>query len=361
MKLLTRYLNKAILACQLLFSQLQKLLAITHLYNHKKLEAHKVTIYYIIIIIQTFQEVFLIFNKTGQVKEIFFVAGLAWSPVYVVAAEEPVLFEAGFHCAGRLYEEDIRDFLNGRNPKTLFLTHVHWDHCGSTAYLKKCFPGLKVAASRISAEIIRRPNAQNLMKRLSQDVIPLVGQVHGVDKDKLIQDSFEPFEIDIIVDGGQTLNIGGGLTLQVIATPGHTRDMLSFYIPEKRVLFATESAGVLDQADQIIPEFLVDYDLYMASLKELKKLDIDVLCQGHHFVFVGDDVKRFFDRSLEAAKKFRDDVQDLLISEGGSIERVVHRIKARQYDTNRGVKQSEKSYLLNLTARVTHLARKLQN
>jgi len=72
-------------------------------------------------------------------------------------------------------------------------------------------------------------------------------------------------------------------------------------------------------------------------------------------------VKRFFDRSLEAAKKFRDDVQDLLISEGGSIERVVHRIKARQYDTNRGVKQSEKSYLLNLTARVTHLARKLQN
>ncbi|MFZ2799055.1 MAG: MBL fold metallo-hydrolase, partial [Syntrophorhabdus sp.] len=189
----------------------------------------------------------------------------------------------------------------------------------------------------------------------------LVGQVHGVDKEKLIQDSFEPFEIDIIVDGGQTLNIGGGLTLQVIATPGHTRDMLSYYIPEKRVLFATESAGVLDQADQIIPEFLVDYDLYIASLKELKKLDIDVLCQGHHFVFVGDDVKRFFDRSLEAAKKFRDDVQDLLISEGGSIERVVHRIKARQYDTNRGVKQSEKSYLLNLTARVTHLARKLQN
>jgi len=49
-----------------------------------------------------------------------------------------------------------------------------------------------------------------------------------------------------------------------------------------------------------------------------------------------------------------------LKAEGGSIERVVQLIKRRQYDTNRGVKQSEQAYLLNLTTRVTHLAKKFE-
>jgi len=294
------------------------------------------------------------------VKDILYVAGLAWSPVYLLATDEPVLFEAGFHCAGRLYEDDIKSIIGGRNPKMLFLTHVHWDHCGSTAYLKNIFHGLKVVASRRSAEIVKRPNAQKLMQKLSKDVIPLVAKVPGVDTEKLINDTFNPFDIDVIVEDGQFLNVGGGLTVQVFATPGHTRDMLSYYIPEKRILFATESAGVLDQINQVIPEFLIDYDMYMKSLKRLKKLDVDILCQGHHFVFVGDDVQRFFDRSLKASEQFRDEVHELLRSEEGSIERVVRIIKERQYDTNKRTKQSEESYLLNLTARVTHLAKNLE-
>jgi glyoxylase-like metal-dependent hydrolase (beta-lactamase superfamily II) len=307
-----------------------------------------------------FRRIFLIFKQTGQVEDILYVAGLAWSPVYLLATQQPVLFEAGFHCAGRLYEEGIKSVINGRYPEILFLTHVHWDHCGATTYLKKIFPGLKVAASMRSADIVKRPNAQALMAKLSQDVISFVARIEGVDSGKLIRGPFEPFEVDIILEDGQVFDIGGGLTVQVFATPGHTRDMFSYYIPEKRILFATESAGVLDQANQLIPEFLIDYDLYMMSLKRLASLDVDVLCQGHHFVFVGDDVKKFFDLSFQASEQFQKDVQELLKSEGGSVERVVHLIKARQYDTNKGVKQSEQSYLLNLTARVTHLAKKLE-
>jgi len=52
-------------------------------------------------------------------------------------------------------------------------------------------------------------------------------------------------------------------------------------------------------------------------------------------------------------------VEVLLDMEGGSVERVVQLIKAKQYDTNTGIKQSEQAYLLNLTARVAHLAERV--
>lgn len=288
----------------------------------------------------------------------FSIAGLAWSPVYVLDGEVPVLFEAGFHCARRLYEDDIRQATQGRNPQYLFLTHVHWDHCGAASYLKTVFPGLRVASSRRAAEIVSRPNARALMEKLSQDVIPLVARVDGVAVEKLIREPFEPFEIDVIVGGGEVIEVGRGRTIHVLESPGHTRDMLSYYIPEARILIATEAAGVLDQANQVIAEFLVDFDLYMESLKRLALLDVNILCQGHHFVFTGDDVKRFFERSMQAAEEFERHVIELLDRENGSIERVVQRIKAEQYDTNKGVKQSEQAYLLNVTARVNHLAKR---
>ncbi|OPY75965.1 MAG: hydroxyacylglutathione hydrolase [Syntrophorhabdus sp. PtaU1.Bin050] len=299
----------------------------------------------------------MVFNKTGLVRDDLYVAGLAWSPVYVLAAREPVLFEAGFHCVGPIYEEAIRNVVNGRMPKILFLTHVHWDHCGATVYLRKAFPGLKAAGSERSAAIIKRPNAQGLIRRLSRNVIPLVVGIDGINEDKLITYPFESFEFDIIVEDGQVIELENGLTVQVIATPGHTRDLISYYIPERRILIATEAGGVRDQAGQIITEFLVDYDMYVTSLKRLAALDVDIFCQGHHFVFVGeDDVGSFFSRSLKAAEEFRNDVEVLLDMEGGSVERVVQLIKAKQYDTNTGIKQSEQAYLLNLTARVAHLA-----
>ena len=89
----------------------------------------------------------MVFSGTGFVANGLHVCGLSWSPVYLIDAERPILFEAGFTCAWKINEQMIRSALMGRQPELLFLTHVHWDHCGGTAYLKRAFPGLKVAAS----------------------------------------------------------------------------------------------------------------------------------------------------------------------------------------------------------------------
>lgn len=300
----------------------------------------------------------MIFNKTGRVRDDFYVLGHPWTPVYLFNGKRPVLFEAGFHCLGRIYEEAVRAVLGRRRPKVLFISHVHFDHCGATSYLKKVFPGLQVAASSIAARIIERPHAQKLIRTLSENVISLVT---GVDRTKLLTEPFEAFEADVIVTDGQVIDLGDGLTVQVLATPGHTRDLLSYYIPEKRILIATEAAGCADRSGHIHTEFLIDYESYLAGLKRLAALEVEVLCQGHHFVYVGAAVKDFFARSIDSAEGFRARVDELLQAEGGSIERVVAQIKAEKYDGKPLPKQPEQAYLLSLRAQVIHLAERLRD
>ena len=305
----------------------------------------------------------MVFGGFGPVAHGLYVCGIPWSPVYLLDSKQPVLFEAGFTCTWRIAEQMIRSVSLNRRPEILFLTHVHWDHCGAAGYLRRAFPGLRVAASMRAAEIMKRPNAISLMTELSAQIAPKVASIDGVDASRLSNEPFLPFHVDLIVKDGQTLELGTDVAVRVLATPGHTRDHVSYYIPEKKILIATEACGCLDRAGQFITEFLVDYDAYLASLERLAALPSEILCQGHHFVLVGvREVKDFFARSIREAGAFRARVYELLDAEGGDAERVVARIKAEQYDANPHVKQLEQAYLLNVRAQVAHLAsRKMVN
>jgi len=278
--------------------------------------------------------------------------------VYLLAGRNPVLFEAGFSCMARFYQQDISEITGERNPGYLFLTHVHYDHCGAASYLKSVFPGLKICASERANKIMHSTNALQLMVSLSKNAVPLIAALPGINEDELMTKPFEPFDIDIIIREETTICIDNDTCVEVLLTPGHTRDMLSYYIPERKILFATESGGCLARNGHIVSEFLVDYDAYVTSLNRFLDLDITVFCQGHHFVFTGSSVKDFFTASLRAAKSFKGHVDELLDREGGSIERVVDIIKSEEYDSNPLLKQPEKAYLLNLWTQVARLAQR---
>jgi 2-aminobenzoylacetyl-CoA thioesterase len=301
----------------------------------------------------------MIIDHAGKISDGFYMLGLAWSPIFLLDGRHPLLFESGFACCARLYHDDMVDILKDRQPEMLLITHVHWDHCGTVGYFKTLFPSLSIAASKRASEIVKRPNAIALMEKLSDEVEPLVEAVPGIDKSRLIPHAFRPFSIDTILKDGQVLYGDDSTRCEVIATPGHTRDHLSYFLPEKGILIATEAAGGIDRAGSFITEFLVDYDAYIANIKKLAAIKPEIFCQGHHFVYVGkEEVERFFSRSLEEAEHFRDYIFQLLHEEHGSIERVVDRVKSKQWDTNTSIKQAEGAYLLNLRARITHLAEK---
>lgn len=301
----------------------------------------------------------MIITTTGQICENFYLLGHPGYPMYLFNAPQPTVFDACVSFAGNIYVEEIRTVLGDREPSILFLTHVHWDHCGATSHLKDVFPSMKVAASELAAGILERPNAVALMKRLNDEARIEILSCPGVDKTRIIDKPFRPFQVDIELKDGSTFDLGNGTIVEILATPGHTRDHHSFYMPRERILIAGEAAGLLLQSGDVATEFLSSYDDYLSSLERLAALPVDIFCQGHGLVLVGrEEINDFFRRSIEETISFKERVFELLDQENGSLERVMQCIKAERYDNIPGMKQSEIPYMINLKAKVKHLAAK---
>jgi glyoxylase-like metal-dependent hydrolase (beta-lactamase superfamily II) len=291
----------------------------------------------------------LIFNKTGEVREGFFVVGWSHNPIYLLRGKKPVFFDGGLALLGGVYREAITSILNGDSPRMAFITHVHFDHCGAVPYLKKAFPGLKAAASKKARDILKRPNAIKLIQTLSAGAENVLCEF---DESRLVRDAFEPFEVDRVLRDGDTVDLEDGLTVQVLATPGHTWDFLSYYVPEKKILVASESAGCALSSGYISTECLTDFEVYMNSLKRLASLDAQILCQGHRYVYLDEDVDAFLQRSIRAALDFKDRVEDYWLKERGDLRRVLERTRETEYDQLPTPKQPEPAYMINLEARI---------
>ena len=295
----------------------------------------------------------MIFRALGEVVPGFHVLGHPAMPSYLLQAESPALFDAGVACLATLYSRGVREALGSGQPDWLFLTHAHYDHIGAAELLREDFPGLKVAAAPRAGEIVQNPRAVALIEKLNHDACRRFLEWGAKEMDPR---PFRPFRLDKSLADDEEVDLGGGLTVRAIHTPGHTRDHVSYYIPERRILVAGEAAGCMESGGRIITEFLVSYDNYLAANDRLAVLPVEVYCQCHGVVFTGDDARSFLSHSRRAALRYREMVDRFLDQEKGDIDKVMQRVKAEEYDSRPDPKQPLPAYLLNLRARVEHLA-----
>jgi 2-aminobenzoylacetyl-CoA thioesterase len=302
---------------------------------------------------------FMVFMTSGLIKNNLYCLVHPECPVFLLDRPEPVLFDAGISCAGKIYVEAIKAVLGDRQPSILFLTHSHWDHCGSASVLKAAFPEMKIAASALTADIVKRPHAQALIRRLNEGATAQIRSTVPELAPYVIDDPFRSFEVDIELCDGQVFNLGAGTTVQAFATPGHTQDHHSFYMPKDKILIAGEAAGVYYGPTTISPEFVSDYDDYLASIRRLAMLPVEVYCQGHIACMTGEkEISDYFQQSISETIRFKNRVDELLDEEAGSVERVIQRMKEEQFDNNKELRQPEVTFMLNLQARVANLASK---
>ncbi len=296
----------------------------------------------------------MIVNQTGRILDNLYMLGNPSIPVYLLDGDKPAIFDAGFSFLGHHYAEAVSEVLKGRSPSYCILTHSHFDHCGSVSVLKSHFPEMMVVSSEQAKAVLSRPKAIALIKELNRASVE-VSIRNGFSVDSAIE--FTPFDIEITVKENDELMVSPDRTIRVIETPGHTRDCLSYYIPEIKALICSEAAGVADTTGYIVSDCLVDYDQYVSSMKKLEALKPDAICTAHRYAFTGDDAKKYIPTSMLYCEEFKNIVDAFLAEEDGDIHRVMTRIKAVEYDVKLEPKQPEPAYILNLEARVRAVGR----
>ncbi len=291
----------------------------------------------------------MIKKSTGAVAPDLYVAGEIDLPAFLLTTELPAVIDAGMTFMGKQYAREIHDALAGRSPAYFFLTHTHYDHCGAAAVLKNVFPDMRICCAAAGAEVLKRPRAVETIRDLNRAGAKYLETM--ID-DAAASPEFETFPVDRTLADGETLRLGDGVSVQAIATPGHTRDSMSFYVPEKKMLFTGEAVGIMEGNGYIFAEWLSDYNDYLASLYKLAELEIDILCPGHGCVLTGEDAAGFIARSIEYCKQFRQLIEQTLAETGGDVEAAKARIKAEEYDPLPEPKQPEFAYLINLDAKI---------
>ena len=121
------------------------------------------------------------------------------------------------------------------------ITHHHSDHSGN----------LKWAKAALGAEISIPAGGRRLLK----------GRI--------------PREVNQLADG-DALDMGGGVRVQVLATPGHSVDSLCYYLEDEGVLFTGDT--LLGSSTTTVWD-LSEYRRSLARLLELPNLQ--VICPGH--------------------------------------------------------------------------------
>ena len=291
----------------------------------------------------------MIIQKTGKIGNDFYVVGSANVPVYLLDGPVPVLFDAGLTAGAFLYEAEIRQILGKRVPGYLFLTHSHFDHVGSASHFKDLWPNLKIGGAVRCSEVLQKSKAVQLMRDLNFEAARVI-------KDSGLEPvngkAFESFNLDILLQPDQTIELAPGLSVVALNTPGHTWDFMSYWIPEKKILVASEAVATYEADGYIQPEFLVDFDAYIDSLKMLKELGAEILCPGHHAVFTDEDAVAHIQNSFQAAMEYLSMVGKNLVQEKGEVEKVVELVKEAEWDPRPWPKQPESAYLLNTWQRV---------
>jgi glyoxylase-like metal-dependent hydrolase (beta-lactamase superfamily II) len=291
----------------------------------------------------------MIIQKTGEIDSGFYVVGSAGVPVYLLDGPVPVLFDAGLTAGALLYEAGIRQVLGKRVPEYLFLTHSHFDHVGSVSHFKDVWPGLKVGGSVRCSEVLQKPKAVQLMRDLNVEGIKTIKD-SGLEP--INEKGFESFKLDLLVQPDQTIELAPGLSVVTLNTPGHTWDFMSYWIPEKKILIASEAVATYETKGYLQPEFLVDFDAYIESLKVLKKIGAKILCPGHYSVFTDEDAVAHIENSFQAATDYLIMTEKFLVQEKGVVENAVELVKKVEWDPRPWPKQPESAYLLNTWTRV---------
>jgi len=277
----------------------------------------------------------------------------------LIGDKKRALIDSGAALMGPAYLDDLTRAL-GDDPRVdlLLFTHSHFDHIGAAPFLMHRVAGLTSGAHPYLFKVLTRDGAKKTIGRLNR-----AGTEEAVESGELQEADFDYGMIrpGLELADNDVIDLGG-LTIRVVATPGHTGDSLSYYVEPSGEIFTGEAVGIIPGEELYVgPEFLSSYQDYMDSLEKIRMLNPTTIFTGHHTRIERQDLDRFFQAAIRDTQNLKQKIERYLLETDMDEATVVARIKLEEYQDLRKSKQMEEAYVLNLTAQVRHIAGLITN
>jgi len=154
----------------------------------------------------------------------------------------------------------------------LVLTHIHLDHGGGSGLALKSLPNAKVVLHPKGIKHLAEPEA---LWKSSIEVLGDLAREYG---------ELTPIPMDRMIPAQDhmKLDMGKGLVLELLFTPGHASHHLCVYEHKNKVIFAGDAAGVPTSGVLRVtspPPFRLEE--YIGSIDMLIKLQPKILCFAH--------------------------------------------------------------------------------
>jgi hydroxyacylglutathione hydrolase len=171
---------------------------------------------------------------------------------YFIFGDRICLIDSGVAGA----EAVILDYIKnaGRDPREIsriIFTHSHPDHIGAGPALKK------QTGCKLAAHIDARPWIENVDQQYAQRPVGNFYDLVG-----------GPVDIDLGLKDGDRVDLGGGETLEIFHTPGHSKGSISILYNKDRALFTGDAVP----KQKTVPIY-EDVAVSIESIKKLKQIN----------------------------------------------------------------------------------------
>lgn len=208
----------------------------------------------------------------------------------VLRGKVPAIVDTGYHTGVEELLEVLADEAGLAGLAHIYLTHVHSDHAGGCATLRR----------RTGATIHAHADCRRLVERWDRRALWLASMGQHMDR----------FRVHRTLVPGDALETNA-LRWQVLATGGHAVGGLSFYEPQHRILISGDALwedgfGVLNvplEGKQV-------FDHAEAALDTLAPLDVALVIPGHGPPFA--DHTGAMERARKTLSRWREDPERML-------------------------------------------------
>ncbi|MDR2731063.1 MAG: MBL fold metallo-hydrolase [Treponema sp.] len=207
--------------------------------------------------------------------------------------ERSALFDCGMAFCAKDTIQKVKNALGNRPLDYIFITHTHYDHTGALPYFREEWPQLRLAAAESGAAVLLKDTPRKLFRKLSSSAALVYNVKFDIDYDD------DAFHADIIIKDKDIIPLGG-LSVEALETPGHTRDSVSYFIPELELLFMNETPGSLMPDGNAYPCYLTSYTETINSINKCRRIKYKHLSLPHRGVVGREEADVFFDKVMAA-------------------------------------------------------------